>query len=72
MEDLREAARCYMKRASEDYKQRALKAMAGGESLENFYVHETKRCIRRCNACLKLVLGFYFCCTKCDRVVQGV
>nr|GME11960.1 tetratricopeptide repeat protein 16 [Ipomoea batatas] len=63
MEDLREAARYYLEGASEEYKQRARR---GGESLEDFYVRETKRRIRRCDVCAKLLLGFYLCCTKCE------
>nr|GLL43543.1 uncharacterized protein LOC109153907 isoform X5 [Ipomoea trifida] len=66
MEDLREAARYYLEGASEEYKRRARRAMAAGESLEDFYVRETKRCIRRCDVCAKLLLGFYLCCTKCE------
>nr|GMD77240.1 acetyl-CoA synthetase [Ipomoea batatas] len=66
MEDLREAARYYLEGASEEYKQRARRAMAAGESLEDFYVRETKRRIRRCDVCAKLLLGFYLCCTKCE------
>nr|GMD75434.1 Ca2+ sensor (EF-Hand superfamily) [Ipomoea batatas] len=66
MEDLREAAKYYLEGASEEYKQRARRAMAAGESLEDFYVRETKRCIRRCDVCAKLLLGFYLCCTKCE------
>ncbi|XP_019161544.1 PREDICTED: uncharacterized protein LOC109158156 isoform X2 [Ipomoea nil] len=66
MEDLREAARYYLERGSEEYKQRARRAMGCGESLEEFYVRETKRRIRRCDVCAKLLVGFYLCCTKCE------
>ncbi|XP_019180041.1 PREDICTED: uncharacterized protein LOC109175259 isoform X2 [Ipomoea nil] len=66
MEDLRKAAKYYYETGSEEYKQRARRAMDGGETLEEFYVRETKRGIRRCDVCAKLVVGFYLCCTKCE------
>nr|GMD80345.1 acetyl-CoA synthetase [Ipomoea batatas] len=66
MEDLRKAAKYYLETAPEEYKKRAQKVMDDGESLEDFYVRETKRCIRKCNVCSKLLVGFYMCCTKCE------
>ncbi|XP_019157346.1 PREDICTED: uncharacterized protein LOC109153907 isoform X2 [Ipomoea nil] len=70
MEDLRKAAKYYLETGSEDYNERARSALGGGESLEDFYVRETKRRIRKCDVCTKLLVGFYFCCTKCE-LFQG-
>ncbi|XP_031098812.1 uncharacterized protein LOC116002784 [Ipomoea triloba] len=71
MEDLSKAANYYLETASEGYKKRAQKAIDDGESLEDFYVRKTKRCIRKCDVCSKLVVGFYFCCTKCELFMAG-
>nr|GME14868.1 Ca2+ sensor EF-Hand superfamily [Ipomoea batatas]GME15908.1 Ca2+ sensor EF-Hand superfamily [Ipomoea batatas] len=71
MEDLSKAANYYLETASEGYKKRAQKAIDDGQSLEDFYVRETKRCIRKCDVCSELVVGFYFCCTKCELFMAG-
>nr|GLL29520.1 uncharacterized protein LOC109158156 isoform X2 [Ipomoea trifida]GMD03636.1 Ca2+ sensor (EF-Hand superfamily) [Ipomoea batatas] len=64
MEELRQAAEDYYRSASEEYKQGFLDS---GESFLEFYVCETKRSIRQCDACRTLLPGYYFCCVDCER-----